>query len=188
MLHYADGEKRYILAPQGLNVGDTVVSGPEADIKPGNALPLSKIPVGVFVHNVEFLPGEGGKIARSAGNAVQLMAREAGYALLKMPSGELRRVRENCMATVGTVGNEQHMNESFGKAGRSRWLGIRPSVRGMTMNAVDHPMGGGEGKTKGGNVPQSPWGTPAKGYKTRRGKQRTDKFIVRRRVSGKAKG
>ncbi len=186
LLHYVDGEKRYILAPQGLNVGDTVSSGVDVDIKPGNALPLSKIPVGVFIHNVEFVPGQGGKIARSAGNSVQLMARESGYALLKMPSGELRRVRETCMATIGVVGNEQHMNESYGKAGRSRWLGIRPAVRGMTMNAVDHPMGGGEGKTKGGNVPQSPWGTPAKGYKTRRGKKRSDRLIVRRRNSGKA--
>lgn len=188
LLYYVDGEKRYIIAPQNLKVGDVVVSGPDADIKPGNALPLTKIPIGTFVHNIEFLPGNGGKIARSAGNAAQLMARESGYALLKMPSGELRRVRENCMATIGVVGNEQHMNESFGKAGRSRWLGIRPSVRGMTMNAVDHPMGGGEGKSKGGNTPQSPWGTPSKGYKTRRGKQRTDKLIVRRRNSKKSNG
>ncbi len=185
LLNYVDGEKRYIIAPQGLNVGDTVVAGPDADIRPGNALPLTRIPVGTFVHNVEFIPGAGGKIARGAGNSAQLMAREGGYALLKMPSGELRRVRENCMATVGIVGNEQHMNESSGKAGRSRWLGIRPGVRGMTMNAVDHPMGGGEGRTKGGNIPQSPWGTPAKGYKTRRGKKRSDRFIVRRRNDNK---
>ncbi len=185
LLHYVDGEKRYILAPKGLKVGDTLMSGPDAEIKSGNALPLINIPVGTFVHNVEFKPGLGGKIARSAGSSVQLMARESGYALLKMPSGELRKVRETCMATIGTIGNEQHSNESYGKAGRKRWLGIRPTVRGMTMNPVDHPMGGGEGKGKGGNIPQSPWGTPAKGYKTRRGKRASDKFIIRRRKTGK---
>jgi len=185
LLHYVDGEKRYILATKGLKVGDILMSGPDAEIKSGNALPLSNIPLGTFVHNVEFKQGLGGKIARSAGSSVQLMARENGYALLKMPSGELRKVRENCMATIGTVGNEQHSNESYGKAGRKRWLGIRPTVRGMTMNPVDHPMGGGEGKGKGGNIPQSPWGTPAKGYKTRRGKRKSDKFIVRRRKTGK---
>lgn len=185
LLHYADGEKRYILAPKGLKVGEMLSSGPEAEIKVGNALPLVNIPIGTFVHNVEFMPGLGGKIARSAGSSIQLMARESGYALLKMPSGELRRVKENCMATIGYVGNEQHFNEFSGKAGRKRWLGIRPTVRGMTMNAVDHPMGGGEGKTKGGNIPQSPWGTPAKGYKTRRGKRPSDKLIVRRRNKGK---
>ncbi len=185
LLHYADGEKRYILAPKGLKVGDVLMSGPDAEIRVGNTLPLINIPVGTFVHNVEFKPGLGGKIARSAGSSVQLMARESGYALLKMPSGELRRVRETCMATIGSVGNEQHSNESYGKAGKKRWLGIRPTVRGMTMNPVDHPMGGGEGKGKGGNIPQSPWGTPAKGYKTRRGKKASDKFIVRRRKVGK---
>ncbi len=185
LLHYADGEKRYILAPKGLKVGDVLMSGPDAEIRVGNTLPLINIPVGTFVHNVEFKPGFGGKIARSAGSSVQLMARESGYALLKMPSGELRRVRETCMATIGSVGNEQHSNESYGKAGKKRWLGIRPTVRGMTMNPVDHPMGGGEGKGKGGNIPQSPWGTPAKGYKTRRGKKASDKFIVRRRKVGK---
>ncbi len=185
LLHYVDGEKRYILAPKGLKVGDMVMSGPDAEIKVGNALPLTHIPVGTFVHNVEFKPGLGGKIARGAGNAVQLMARESGYALLKMPSGELRKVRETCMATIGVVGNEQHSNESFGKAGRKRWLGIRPTVRGMTMNPVDHPMGGGEGKTKSGKAPQSPWGVPAKGYKTRRGKRPSDRLIVRRRNAGK---
>ncbi len=185
LLHYADGEKRYILAPKGLKVGEVVKSGQDAEIKNGNALPLTSIPIGTFVHNVEFKPGLGGKIARSAGSSVQLMARESGYALLKMPSGELRRVKEACMATIGVIGNEQHSNESYGKAGRKRWLGIRPTVRGMTMNPVDHPMGGGEGKTKGGKIPQSPWGVPAKGYKTRRGKRPSDKLIVRRRKSGK---
>lgn len=185
LLHYVDGEKRYILAPKELKVGDVLMSGPDAEIKSGNALPLINIPVGTFVHNVELKPGLGGKIARSAGSSVQLMARESGYALLKMPSGELRKVRETCMATIGIIGNEQHSNESYGKAGRKRWLGIRPTVRGMTMNPVDHPMGGGEGKGKGGNIPQSPWGTPAKGYKTRRGKRASDKFIVRRRKTGK---
>ncbi|WP_456399227.1 50S ribosomal protein L2 [Mesoaciditoga sp.] len=185
LLHYVDGEKRYILAPKGLKVGDVVTAGPNSEIKVGNALPLTHIPVGTFVHNVELKPGLGGKIARSAGNSVQLMAREGGYALLKMPSGELRKVRETCMATIGVVGNEQHSNESYGKAGRKRWLGIRPTVRGMTMNPVDHPMGGGEGKTKSGKIPQSPWGVPAKGYKTRRGKRPSDKFIVRRRNAGK---
>ncbi len=185
LLHYTDGEKRYILAPKGLKVGEIVKSGPAAEIKVGNALPLVNIPIGTFVHNVEFKPGLGGKIARSAGSSVQLMARESGYALLKMPSGELRRVKEACMATIGVIGNEQHSNESYGKAGRKRWLGIRPTVRGMTMNPVDHPMGGGEGKTKGGKIPQSPWGVPAKGYKTRRGKRSSDKLIVRRRKTGK---
>lgn len=185
LLHYADGEKRYILAPKGLKIGEVVKSGPDAEIKVGNALPLVNIPIGTFIHNVEFKPGLGGKIARSAGSSVQLMAREGGYALLKMPSGELRRVKEACMATVGVIGNEQHSNESYGKAGRKRWLGIRPTVRGMTMNPVDHPMGGGEGKTKGGKIPQSPWGVPAKGYKTRRGKRPSDKLIVRRRKAGK---
>ncbi len=185
LLHYADGEKRYILAPKGLKIGEVVKSGQDAEIKNGNALPLTSIPIGTFVHNVEFKPGLGGKIARSAGSSVQLMARESGYALLKMPSGELRRVKEACMATIGVIGNEQHSNESYGKAGRKRWLGIRPTVRGMTMNPVDHPMGGGEGKTKGGKIPQSPWGVPAKGYKTRRGKRPSDKLIVRRRKSGK---
>ena len=185
LLHYADGEKRYILAPKGLKVGEVVKSGPDAEIKVGNALPLVNIPIGTFIHNVEFKPGLGGKIARSAGSSVQLMAREGGYALLKMPSGELRRVKEACMATIGVIGNEQHSNESYGKAGRKRWLGIRPTVRGMTMNPVDHPMGGGEGKTKGGKIPQSPWGVPAKGYKTRRGKRPSDKLIVRRRKAGK---
>jgi large subunit ribosomal protein L2 len=180
LLVYADGEKRYILAPKGINVGDEILSGPNAEIKPGNALPLEKIPVGTIVHNIEFEPGKGAKIARSAGTYAQLMAKEGNYALLRMPSSELRRVHVKCMATVGMVGNEDHINEVFGKAGRTRWLGKRPHVRGMAMNPVDHPMGGGEGASKG-HIPQSPWGTPAKGYKTRRGKRKSDKFIVRRR-------
>lgn len=181
LLVYADGEKRYILSPKGLKVGDTVMSGNSADIRPGNALPLENIPLGTFVHNIEFEPGRGGKIAKSAGTYAQLMAKEGKYALLKMPSGELRRVRLTCMATIGAVGNEDHSNEVIGKAGKTRWLGRRPKVRGMVQNPVDHPMGGGEGKSKG-HIPKSPWGTPAKGYKTRRGKKKSDKFIVRRRT------
>ncbi|RAO99351.1 50S ribosomal protein L2 [Petrotoga sp. 9PW.55.5.1] len=181
LLVYADGEKRYILSPKGLKVGDTVMSGNTADIRPGNALALENIPLGTFVHNIEFEPGRGGKIAKSAGTYAQLMAKEGKYALLKMPSGELRRVRLTCMATIGAVGNEDHSNEVIGKAGKTRWLGRRPKVRGMVQNPVDHPMGGGEGKSKG-HIPKSPWGTPAKGYKTRRGKKKSDKFIVRRRT------
>jgi large subunit ribosomal protein L2 len=179
LLHYRDGEKRYILAPVGLNVGDVVVSGPTADIKPGNALPLAQIPLGTLVHNVELRPGRGGQLARGAGVSVQLMAKEGESALLRMPSGELRLVRNNCRATVGQVGNADHANISIGKAGRSRWLGRRPHVRGVAMNPVDHPHGGGEGKSKG-NHPQSPWGQPTKGYRTRRNR-RTDKLIVKRR-------
>ncbi len=181
LLVYADGEKRYILAPKGVSVGDRLMSGSEAEIRSGNTLPLINIPVGTIVHAVEFIPGKGAQIGRSAGVGVQLMARENGYALLKMPSGELRRVRETCNATIGVVGNEDHSNQVHGKAGRKRWLGIKPTVRGMVMNPCDHPMGGGEGRSKGGNHPQSPWGQPAKGYKTRRGKRSSDKFIVRRR-------
>lgn len=181
LLFYKDGEKRYILAPKELKIGDELMSGPEAEIRLGNALPLKHIPVGTMVHAVEFIPGKGAQIGRSAGVVVQIMAKEGGYALLRMPSGELRKVRENCYATVGFVGNEDNINEVHGKAGRRRWLGIRPTVRGMTMNPCDHPMGGGEGRTKGGKQPQSPWGTPAKGYKTRRGAHKSDKFIVRRR-------
>ncbi|GAB6188367.1 50S ribosomal protein L2 [Marinitoga arctica] len=180
LLVYADGEKRYILAPKGIKVGEELVSGPNAEIKPGNALPLENIPVGTIVHNIEFEPGKGAKIARSAGTYAQLMAKEGNYALLRMPSSELRRVHVRCMATIGMVGNEDHINEVFGKAGRTRWLGKKPHVRGMAMNPVDHPMGGGEGASKG-HIPRSPWGTPAKGYKTRRGKRKSDKFIVRRR-------
>lgn len=180
LLLYADGEKRYILAPNGLSVGERVISGPDAEIRPGNALPLEKIPLGTLVHNVEMTPGKGGQIARSAGVSCQLMAREGNYALLKMPSGELRRVHVRCYATIGVVGNEDHKNETYGKAGRTRWIGRKPHVRGIAMNPVDHPHGGGEGRGKGHN-PTSPWGIPAKGYKTRRGRKSSDKFIVRRR-------
>ena len=179
LLHYADGEKRYILAPIGLGVGDRVEAGPKADIKPGNSLPLSLIPLGTMVHNVELREGRGGQLGRSAGAAIQLMAKEGDYALVKLPSGELRRVHLACRATVGQVGNLKHENISFGKAGRIRWLGRRSKVRGMAMNPVDHPHGGGEGRSKG-NHPQSPWGQPAKGYKTRHNK-RTERWIVQRR-------
>ncbi len=180
LLHYADGEKRYILAPLGLNVGDPVMSGERADIKPGNALPLKNIPLGTLVHNLEMKPGKGGQLIRSAGSAGQLMAREGDYATLKMPSGEVRRIHVNCFATVGQVGNLDHENVSLGKAGRNRWLGRNPSVRGVAMNPVDHPLGGGEGKSSGGRHPVTPWGVPTKGYKTRQNKA-TDKFIVKRR-------
>ena len=180
LLHYADGEKRYILAPVGLEIGRTVSSGPEADILIGNALPLRNIPPGTVVHNVELKPGKGGQMARSAGAQAQLVSREAEYALLKMPSGEIRRVRVECMATVGQVGNVEHENVSHGKAGRTRWLGKRPHNRGVTMNPVDHPHGGGEGKTSGGRHPVTPWGQPTRGFKTRNNK-RTDKFIVTRK-------
>ncbi|AFN73457.1 Ribosomal protein L2 [Melioribacter roseus P3M-2] len=181
LLHYADGEKRYILAPDGLKVGDTVMSGSGADIKVGNALPLKEIPLGSFVHNVELKPGKGGQIGRSAGVSLQLMAREGKYAQLKMPSGEVRMINVECMATYGTVGNSDHENISLGKAGRSRWLGRRPHVRGVAMNPVDHPMGGGEGKTSGGGHPVSPWGQKAKGLKTRKKKNPSNKYIVKRR-------
>lgn len=179
LLNYADGEKRYILAPIGLQVGDTVVAGPGADIKPGNSLPLKDIPLGTTIHNIELTEGRGGQLVRSAGTAAQLMAKEGDYAQVKLPSGEQRRVRMVCYATIGQVGNIAHENTSLGKAGRKRWLGRRPHVRGMAMNPVDHPHGGGEGRSKG-NHPTSPWGTPTKGYKTRRNK-RTTKLIVQRR-------
>lgn len=179
LLNYADGEKRYILAPIGLQVGDTVVAGPGADIKPGNSLQLKDIPLGTTIHNIELTEGRGGQLVRSAGTAAQLMAKEGDYAQVKLPSGEQRRVRLVCYATIGQVGNIQHENTSLGKAGRKRWLGRRPHVRGMAMNPVDHPHGGGEGRSKG-NHPTSPWGTPTKGYKTRRNK-RTTKLIVQRR-------
>jgi large subunit ribosomal protein L2 len=179
LLHYADGEKRYILAPVGLSVGDTVMAGETADIKPGNALPLSQIPLGTTVHNVEMRPGRGGQLGRGAGAAVQLMAKEGESALLKLPSGELRLVSGRCRATIGQVGNLDHANISLGKAGRKRWLGRRPRVRGVAMNPVDHPHGGGEGKSKG-NHPQTPWGKPTKGYRTRHN-PRTDRYIVKRR-------
>jgi large subunit ribosomal protein L2 len=179
LLYYADGEKRYILAPVGLGVGDTVVAGEGADIKPGNAMVLKQIPLGTMVHNVEMKPGKGGQLARGAGAAIQLMAKEGDSALLKLPSGELRRVQLTCRATIGQVGNLDHENASLGKAGRARWKGRRPRVRGIAMNPVDHPHGGGEGRSKG-NHPQSPWGQPAKGHKTRYN-PRTDRFIVKRR-------
>ncbi len=182
LLEYADGEKAYILAPVGLKVGDTVVAGPSADIKPGNALPLTNIPVGTFIHNVELYPGKGGQLARAAGNAAQLMAKEGVYALLRLPSGELRNVPVQCMATVGQVGNLDHENVKIGKAGRTRHMGIRPTVRGSVMNPNDHPHGGGEGKSPIGRPgPVTPWGKPALGYKTRAKKNRSDKLIVKRR-------
>lgn len=179
LLNYADGEKRYILAPVGLRVGDAVVAGEGADIKQGNAMTLRQIPTGTMVHNIELKPGRGGQLARGAGSAAQLMAKEGSQALLKLPSGELRYVQLACRATVGQVGNVDHENVSIGKAGRNRWRGKRPHVRGMAMNPVDHPHGGGEGRSKG-NHPQSPWGQPAKGFKTRYN-LRTDRFIVKRR-------
>jgi large subunit ribosomal protein L2 len=184
LLHYADGEKRYILAPVGLQVGDPVMAGPEADIRPGNAMPLANVPLGTVVHNVELKPGRGGQLVRSAGVGAQLMAREGGMATLRMPSGEQRQVRVQCGATIGQVGNVDHENVSVGKAGRSRWLGKMPHNRGVTMNPVDHPMGGGEGRSSGGRHPCTPWGVPTKGHKTRKN-QRTDKFIVKRRGKGR---
>jgi large subunit ribosomal protein L2 len=180
LLFYRDGEKRYILAPFGLKVGDTLLSGPQADILPGNALPIRNIPLGTLVHNVELQPGRGGQLCRSAGTQVQVLAKEGDRATLKLPSGEVRRVAIDCMATIGQVGNLDHENISVGKAGRKRWLGIRPTVRGTVMNPVDHPMGGGEGKGKG-NHPMTPWGKPTKGYKTRRGAKPSDRYIVTRR-------
>ncbi len=180
LVTYADGEKRYILQPAGLKPGDSIVAGENVDILPGNALPLKNIPLGTLVHNVELRPGKGGQIARSAGSSVQVVAKEGDYATIKMPSGELRLINTNCLATVGQVGNLDHENVSVGKAGRARWLGRRPHVRGVAMNPVDHPLGGGEGKTSGGRHPVSPWGMPTKGYKTRSRKD-TNKFIVQRR-------
>jgi large subunit ribosomal protein L2 len=181
LLHYADGEKRYILAPNGLKVGNTVVSGSGSEINFGNALPLKEMPLGSFIHNVELKPGKGGQLGRSAGAALQVLAKEGEYAQLKMPSGEVRQVRLECMATYGSVGNAEKENISLGKAGRSRWLGRRPHVRGVAMNPVDHPMGGGEGKTSGGGHPVSPWGQKAKGLKTRKHKKQSNKFIIKKR-------
>ena len=181
LLNYADGEKRYIIAPIGLEVGRTVTSGPEADILIGNALPLKNIPPGTVVHNIELRPGKGAQMARSAGAQAQLVSRESEYALLKLPSGEIRRVQVECMATIGQVGNVEHENVSLGKAGRSRWLGRMPHNRGVSMNPVDHPHGGGEGKTSGGRHPVTPWGQPTRGFKTRNNK-RTDKMIVNRKA------
>ena len=185
LLHYVDGEKRYILAPQGLHQGDRVENGPGADIKPGNALPLRSIPTGTVVHAIELRPGGGAKIARSAGAGVQLLAKEAGYAQLRMPSGEIRRVSVECRATVGEVGNAEQANIKLGKAGRNRWKGKRPSVRGVAMNPVDHPLGGGEGKSSGGRHPVSPWGKPE--GRTRRAHKPSDRLITRRRGRGKNK-
>src|SRR5438128_7631936 len=180
LLTYADGEKRYILQPDGLKVGQKVVSGPEADILVGNALPLKNIPPGTTIHNIELKPGKGAQMVRSAGGAAQLVAKEGDYALVKLPSGETRKVAQDCMATIGQVGNLDHENITIGKAGRTRWLGRRPVNRGVSMNPVDHPHGGGEGKTSGGRHPVTPWGQPTRGYKTRNNK-RTDAFIVNRR-------
>ena len=182
LVQYEDGEKRYIIAPQDLKVGDKIVSGPEADIKPGNALPLINIPVGTFLHNIELYPGKGAQLARSAGNTAQLMAKENGMALLRLPSSELRNVPATCMATVGVVSNPEHANVNYGKAGRKRHMGWRPTVRGSVMNPCDHPHGGGEGKSPIGRPgPVTPWGKPALGYKTRQKNKRTDKYIVKRR-------
>ena len=180
LLTYADGEKRYILQPAGLKVGDAIISGQNVDILTGNALPLKNIPTGTQLHNVELKPGKGGQIARSAGSSVQLVAKEGDLASVKMPSGEIRKINMDCLATIGQVGNIDHENVSIGKAGRSRWKGIRPHVRGVAMNPVDHPLGGGEGKTSGGRHPVTPWGMPTKGYKTRNSKS-TDRYIVQRR-------
>src|SRR5216684_6138354 len=180
LLHYKDGEKRYILQPDGLKIGQTVASGPAADILVGNALPLKNIPAGTVVHNIELRPGNGGQMARSAGTQAQLVSREGNIAQLKLPSGEIRKVLVDCLATIGQVGNVEHENVSLGKAGRKRWMGKRPHNRGVSMNPVDHPHGGGEGKTSGGRHPVTPWGQPTRGYKTRNNK-RTDKFIVARR-------
>ncbi len=187
LLHYADGAKSYIIAPARIQVGATVESGPQADIKPGNALPLENIPTGTMVHNVELKPGQGAKMARSAGSSVQLVAKDQGYAVLRVPSGEMRRVPLTCRATVGQVGNADHENQTIGKAGRNRWLGKRPAVRGSAMNPVDHPHGGGEGKSKGGRHPVTPWGVPTLGKRTRAKHKESNKLIVRGRRRGKDK-
>ncbi|MDD2218497.1 MAG: 50S ribosomal protein L2 [Desulfoplanes sp.] len=181
LLHYADGEKRYILAPNGVKVGDQIIAGDKADIKPGNALSLVKIPQGTIIHNIELYPGKGGQMARSAGTYAQLVAKEGTYVLLRLPSGEVRRVLSTNMATVGQVGNLESENITIGKAGRSRWKGKRPEVRGVAMNPVDHPLGGGEGRSSGGRHPVTPWGKPTKGYKTRNPKKQSSRLIVKRR-------
>ncbi len=181
LLHYEDGEKRYILAPVGLSQGDSVYSGEGADIKPGNAMPMMRIPVGTNIHNIEMHPGRGGQMCRAAGTYAQLVAKEGKYALLRLPSGEVRKVLASCMATIGQVGNIHHENISLGKAGRNRWLGRRPKVRGVAMNPIDHPLGGGEGRSSGGRHPVTPWGMPTKGYKTRDRKKPSSKLIVKRR-------
>ena len=184
LVKYQDGELSYIIAPQRLRAGDQVMAGARVDIKPGNAMPMAAIPVGTIIHNIEMKPGAGGKMARAAGTYAQLVGKDAGYAQVKLMSGELRVVRAECMASVGAVSNPDNMNQKIGKAGRTRWLGRRPHNRGVVMNPVDHPLGGGEGRSSGGRHPVSPWGQPAKGYKTR-GNKRTDKMIVRRRNKGK---
>jgi len=181
LLHYADGEKRYILAPVGVKQGDVLEAGDKADIKPGNAMSMSRIPVGTVLHNIELHPGRGGQFCRAAGAYAQLVAKEGAYALLRMPSGEVRKVLAHCTATVGQVGNIQHENISLGKAGRNRWLNRRPKVRGVAMNPIDHPLGGGEGRSSGGRHPVSPWGMPTKGYKTRDRKKSSSRLIVKRR-------
>ena len=181
LLKYVDGEKRYILAPQGLKVNDAVMSGPEAEPSVGNCLPLALIPLGLAVHNIELVPGQGGKLARSAGNSCQVMARDGDFVTLRMPSGEVRRILAKCMATIGQVGNADWSSINLGKAGRKRWMGIRPTVRGVAMNPVDHPMGGGEGRTSGGSHPRSPWGKLSKGGKTRNRRKTSSRFIVKRR-------
>jgi len=178
---YADGEKRYILTPEGLNVGDTIISGHDADVRTGNALPLEMIPLGTMIHNIELIPGRGAKMVRSAGDAAQLMAKEGDYVTVKLPSSEMRMVRKECLATIGVLGNQEYKNLSLGKAGRKRYLGVKPTVRGVTMNPVDHPHGGGEGKTGPGGNPKTPWGKPALGQKTRNSKKASSKLIVRRR-------
>jgi large subunit ribosomal protein L2 len=181
LLHYADGEKRYIIAPNGLKVGGKISSGSGSEISVGNTLPLKEMPLGSFVHNVEIKPGKGGQLGRSAGSSLQLMAKEGNFAQMKMPSGEVRMINVHCLATYGMVGNSEHENISLGKAGRSRWLGKRSYVRGVAMNPVDHPMGGGEGKTSGGGHPVSPWGQKSKGLKTRKRKNPSNKYIIKRR-------
>jgi large subunit ribosomal protein L2 len=181
LIVYVDGEKRYILAPEGLAVGRTVISAPQAAFEPGNAMPLDKIPLGIAVHNVELSPGRGGQMVRAAGGSATVIAREGEYVTLRLPSGEMRLVNRRCFATIGVLGNKDHMNVSLGKAGRSRWMNRRPKVRGTVMNPVDHPHGGGEGKTKGGRHPVSPWGQPTKGYKTRKKRKVSSRFIVKRR-------
>lgn len=181
LLHYADGEKRYIIAPVGIKQGDVIVAGEGADIKPGNALQMSRIPVGTVIHNIELNPGRGGQLCRAAGTYAQLVAKEGKYALLRLPSGEVRKVLGACVATVGQVGNVHHEGISLGKAGRNRWLGRRPKVRGVAMNPIDHPLGGGEGRSSGGRHPVSPWGMPSKGYKTRDRKKASTRLIIKRR-------
>lgn len=185
LVQYEDGEKAYVLAPQRLKAGDKIIAGSKADILPGNALPLKNIPVGTIVHNIELKPGKGGQIARSAGAYAQLIGKDAGYVMVRLASGEQRKILETCMATIGAVSNQDHSNENLGKAGRVRWKGVKPTVRGVAMNPVDHPHGGGEGRTSGGRHPVSPWGMPTKGKRTRQPKKASNKLIVRRRYANK---